>query len=375
MKYMGSKRLMLQNGLGERLAEMCSGEVRFVDLFSGSGAVSWHVAEKYGIETIAVDLQLYSKILAEAVLARTTAIDSSGLWTRWLERAMGVRGIKQWRGPVRLTHKVVQDMRAWCESKSTLPITQAYGGHYFHPDQTLWMDRLRMCLPKREPHRTVALAALISAASTVAASPGHTAQPLRLKRATKHYIEEAWQKDVPTTVETALERICARYAIVKGRGVVQDANEFALSLGENDVVFIDPPYAGVQYSRFYHVLESIAAGSHVNVTGAGRYPPRSLRPQSRFCKKRTSAEALKELLSRISHQGSRAILTFPEGECSNGLSGKAVRECANEFFSLKAKYVDSRFSSLGGRKEPTEGAKTRMPRMPVREMILLLDPR
>ena len=57
MKYMGSKRSMLLDGLGDLLANNALKTTRFVDLFAGSGAVSIHVATKYEIPVIASDLQ------------------------------------------------------------------------------------------------------------------------------------------------------------------------------------------------------------------------------------------------------------------------------------------------------------------------------
>ncbi|MCB9133375.1 MAG: DNA adenine methylase [Anaerolineales bacterium] len=34
--------------------------------------------------------------------------------------------------------------------------------------------------------------------------------------------------------------------------------QIAATLNNNDLVFVDPPYSSVQYSRFYHVLETVA---------------------------------------------------------------------------------------------------------------------
>ena len=48
------------------------------------------------------------------------------------------------------------------------PFTHQYGGHYFSVPQTLELDYLYARLPAREPHRTVALGALIRAASRCA---------------------------------------------------------------------------------------------------------------------------------------------------------------------------------------------------------------
>ena len=55
MKYMGSKRKMLQNGLGFLLRQEMRTARRFVDLFSGSGVVARFVAERFRKPVVAVD--------------------------------------------------------------------------------------------------------------------------------------------------------------------------------------------------------------------------------------------------------------------------------------------------------------------------------
>ena len=134
--------------------------------------------------------------------------------------------------------------------------------------------------------------------------------------------------------------------------MVCDALELAKSLEENDLVFIDPPYSGVHYSRFYHVLETIAQGSCSTVEGVGRYPPPAERPQSDYSLRTKSKAALDTLLKTLSQRRVKVILTFPKEETSNGLSGTIVRELAEEYFFVKEKVVNGRFSTLGKKHVP-----------------------
>jgi adenine-specific DNA methylase len=41
MNYMGSKRMMLENGLGKAIEAEIPQSKRFFDLFTGSGIVAW----------------------------------------------------------------------------------------------------------------------------------------------------------------------------------------------------------------------------------------------------------------------------------------------------------------------------------------------
>src|ERR1041385_3631321 len=83
MKYMGSKEWMLGNSLGEILDENIEGKTRFVDLFAGAGSVSWRMAELHHVPVVAADLQVYSRVLCEAVVERTEPVEVKHV-TDWL---------------------------------------------------------------------------------------------------------------------------------------------------------------------------------------------------------------------------------------------------------------------------------------------------
>jgi adenine-specific DNA methylase len=226
-------------------------------------------------------------------------------------------------------------------------------------------------LPDTEPERTVCLAALISAASKCAAAPGHTAQPFQPTASAKDFLAESWSKDILQVTKDYLKRICPRYARVAGSGQIGDAIEVAKTLSREDLVIIDPPYSAVQYSRFYHVLETIAVGECSSVSGVGRYPPRLERPQSDFSKRSTVQEAFRRMFDRLADAGSTVILTFPDGECSTGISGRDVVLIASDFYTLEERQISGRFSTMGG-----NGARgSRNARAQSSELLLLMHPR
>jgi len=88
MKYMGSKRSMLANGLGEVLQVAANGVTRIVDLFTGSGAVAHYAAERFDCEVIANDLQKFAGALADAVISRTEESKAAEWWPQWQSAAL-----------------------------------------------------------------------------------------------------------------------------------------------------------------------------------------------------------------------------------------------------------------------------------------------
>lgn len=375
MKYMGSKRWMLNNGLGAILAANARKSNRFFDLFSGSGAVACHVAKGHKIPVWAFDIQSFSSVLTGAVISRNRPLNSDLIWETWKERAESAFGINAGKCPSKITWETVRECRSWCRAQKDLLITRAYGGHYFSPKQSVWIDALRGTLPSEKHASTVALAALIEAAGWCVAAPGHTAQPFRPTRTAKVFLQEAWEKDIVERTRACLFAISARHAKMSGSARVEDANHAATRLKDGDLVFIDPPYSGVQYSRFYHVLETIARGGCGKVSGVGRYPAIEDRPTSKYSRVSESEEALENLLEVVSLSGAVAILTFPDHVCSNGLSGEIIREMADEYFKVKEKIVESKFSTLGGTGRFSKTGIKRAARQNANELILLLRPK
>ena len=213
------------------------------------------------------------------------------------------------------------------------------------------------------------MAALIDVASRCAAAPGHTAQPFKPNNTAGRYLLEAWSKKIPITLKQSVNTISPLYARKKGYAKKDDAITLASELKEGDLVFLDPPYSGVHYSRFYHVLETLTANKTVTVSGKGRYPPRMERPQSKYSVQTRSENALRELLLELSRSGCSVMVTFPAESTSNGLSGTIVEQLAAEFFEIKSLKISSRFSTLGGNR------KNRDARKPADELILTLSPR
>jgi len=309
------------------------------------------------------------------VILRRKKIDSGELWRLWNRRAH--RQVSKMRFPTieKVTWENVEKLRRWCKRRGNLPITKAYGGHYFSAEQAVWIDALRQSLPLREPHRTVALAALIHSASKCVAAPGHTAQPFQPTRTARPFLWQAWKIDVRDKTKEALNEIAALHARRRGVVSVSDAKELTGTLTRKDIVFIDPPYSGVHYSRFYHVLETIARGQCGVVSGTGRYPEFKDRPRSSYSVMSESREALDDLLSRVSQRRAKVILTFPSKKCSNGLSGRIVRNVARQYFSLREKQVRSTFSTLGGNSRESKKGNKRHARQSARELILVMRPR
>jgi hypothetical protein len=328
------------------------------------------------VPVIASDLQHFSVALARGVIGRTELSEFADWEGEWFEgaqcildadpllsEAVALQG-KLGSAPIA---DVAKSARTLC-ARSASSFCRAYGGWYYSPLQAMTLDALRRAASSVSG-TDVAVAAVVQAASICAASPGHTAQPFKTDTGAAPFVVEAWRKDARDVTRRAAQRIADRCALVLGEASADDAERVAGTLKENDLAFLDPPYSAVHYSRFYHVLESIAR-NHVNdVSGAGRYPPPEDRPQSAFSVVTQSDAALHRLMTVIAERGASAVVTFPAGVASNGLSGHRVREMSGDLFQIDEEKVSSRFSTLGGDR------RHRSARQDAEELILTLRPR
>ncbi|WP_295541172.1 DNA adenine methylase [uncultured Pseudacidovorax sp.] len=367
MKYMGHKGKLLPI-LGQILLEESKNAEIIADPFCGSGAVSWFLATATSKKVYAGDLQSFAAVRAAAVVERTSSLDVEQTTNRWFSDAKTLLAPITSQFPnaensirpqisIAEVQLIAKRSRTFCEnvlpriieSEISFPVTLAYGGHYFSPMQALELDALRQTLPYEKKARQACLAALIEAASKCAASPGHTAQPFQPTATAALFIAEAWNRNVWNLVRQSLEAISGTFAKVEGSAVIADFKDCVTPLRAGDLVFADPPYSDVHYSRFYHVLETLARGVPVQVSGVGRYPPISERPSSHFSKKSQSGEAAKKLIDVCSEQRLNLVLTFPSAKASNGLSANDFVDLAKGKFSkITVEEVNSTFSTLGG---------------------------
>lgn len=377
---MGSKTALLAGDLGHALASEVRRCERFVDLFAGAGAVSHFVAERFATPVLSVDVQEYSRPLVGCITLRTSPAGSD-LVVEWVKRAVeDVEQARSWRtldGASRApTLESVQAARALCATAEGAGfMTRHYGGHYFSPRQAATFDALLARLPSSEPERTLALAVVIRVASRCAAAPGHTAQPFQPSSRLMPFIAKAWSYDVARECERVLSTVGSRHAKVTGEVRVASCLEVVPDLQESDLVFCDPPYSAVQYSRFYHVLEGIARGGWPAVTGRGRSPTRDLRVASAYSMRGQAYEATSTLLRGLWDVGATVIVTFPEEQASNGLSGADIASIGRQNgFRVTTRRLESVHSTLGGPSAATAPGP-RAARKTVDELLIVMRPR
>src|SRR6266542_2197687 len=198
-----------------------------------------------------------------------------------------------------------------------------YAGAYFGLSQCVEIDSIRFALDNLlhsgqfsiEQHRWLLLA-LCQAISKIATTTGHFAQPMTIKPSTtdrylaqrRRSVYEEWleaQEDCVPIGTTAWRR---------GNRVFQnDAVSLLEALWVANLhpaaIYAAPPYTADQYSRYYHIYETLLKYDYPESSSNGRY--RGGRFVSDFSCSSRVGQALDHLASGCSRLGSSLVLSYP----------------------------------------------------------------
>lgn len=166
--------------------------------------------------------------------------------------------------------------------------TYYYANVFFGVAQCIQLDSIRYAIDQLDDKedREWALGVLIVVTSAVATTfGGHFAQPKRLDLAgVENFVvqrsKSAWLEFSKRMLTIASESERYMYAINVVKGPWEDALSYFKHDTKNLVVYLDAPYKREEYSRYYHVLETMAKYDYPESENKGRM--RSKKKGERF---------------------------------------------------------------------------------------------
>jgi 16S rRNA G966 N2-methylase RsmD len=376
IQYLGNKWRLLD--AVESAVERVAGRGgTAVDLFAGSGVVAQRFARRRAV--LAADIQRYSQVLTLAVLepcpltpelAAQLARDAASHEEKLTGNA-GYAGLIRYEeeafrqlaagDPERLCRVLESGsvLRHAIEPTPDVPfaailsnaadsvpsgadhvVSRYYGGLYFSYRQAAQLDALAAAsrsLPAR--YRSTALAAVLSVASEVVSTVGNQfAQPVRprdrygvAKQSLLRTVARRRSVDVHALFQQRLRQYASLPSSKFMHAFVCDDYRAALKAAPQDTAFVyaDPPYTRDHYSRFYHVLETIAAGDEPLVSSSkigqeerlSRAMYRAERHQSPFCIRSQAPDAFESLFADVARLRVPLVLSY-----SPYMNGTAARQ-------------------------------------------------
>jgi adenine-specific DNA-methyltransferase len=205
--------------------------------------------------------------------------------------------------------------------------TTTYANTYFGWSQSAEIDSIKYAIDvchldrhSTSDQRDWLLVALGQAMLRVSSTTGHFAQYLMPKRSTsdryrRQRKRSVWQEWIRLIPELAPLRSAAWRR--RNRAYREDSLTLLKWMKgaklRPSVVYADPPYTDDQYSRYYHLLETLVLYDYPDVTGHARY--RTHRYHTPFSTKANVAEAFELLIGAAASLKAEFILSYP----TNGL--------------------------------------------------------
>jgi adenine-specific DNA-methyltransferase len=360
IQYLGNKLRALSQ-IVEASEAVIGHKGNVVDLFSGTTVVAQAFANQ-GSKVTTVDTQEYSRVFAEALLGIgrkvgevfdpriLSSVDNNvytesslSLWTSYIDREDMALERKDANDLAALTHNLPLIWRDpdnvhyhyICEGTGSsafgkMPlIASTYSGTYFGVRQALSLDNLRQSIQTARNigllskwQFSAALTAVLSAASAVVHSAGkHFAQPLNSGSSkNSRFLERRLLDDRTMSVEKEFLLACRKindHASLpnKGHMAFKMTAESFMSNETNpaDLYYLDPPYTAQQYSRFYHLLETICTYEfpqllHDGKLTTGLYP--NQRYKSDFSSRTKAAMAFGKLIEGAKKRNAGVLISY-----------------------------------------------------------------
>lgn len=324
IKYMGAKTSII-----DYITESVD-NIKFngtvYDLFAGTTIVSAYLNKKYDV--VINDVQEYSSILAKAYLNKleTDEFDITAFQKNTTDY---ITYFKK-KYDINFAYKDTLDIQSFLEienkekellnfkfdNKDHHLFVKTYSGTYWSFEQCLSIDAIYRSAQNFKTNKIYELliASLMFSMSYSSQSTGHFAQYRTVKddKNMKDILNYRL-KDVYNLFFMKLTQLLQYDRTQPYQFEVKNTSyENVLEkLLPNSLVYADPPYASVHYSRFYHALETIVKYDYPKTKFKGRY--RTDRHQSPFSKSSEAMEAFSTMFSLINKKKSHLILSYSDG--------------------------------------------------------------
>lgn len=373
IQYLGNKLRALPEIL-DATASLIGSHGRVADLFTGTTVVAQAFAGR-GYQVSAIDTQRYAVIFARALLGigrgphdscSFATLSAAGLtapntmlrdqWAPHLDREeeaiqlADAEALEEVYSDLPLMWRVPNHpLRAHVEAEEkrsalgeSLLLTSIYAGSYFGVRQAVALDELRQNVElARTAGRitdwqySAALTAIMSAASAAAHTAGkHFAQPLNAGSSlNERFLAGRLLQDRRINIERIFADSCdainnQAVQIDGGHAAWRGPAENYLADGEAaDLFYLDPPYTAQQYSRFYHVLETICTYEYPQLfekgsLTTGLYPTE--RYKSDFSSKRKAPFAFQTIMNAAKISGAALAISYSQSAASSSGNARMI---------------------------------------------------
>lgn len=379
IKYMGSKAKIL-DFLGVELGKVCTSETQLVDLFAGACALSGGFGHK--TKLLSNDIQEYSAVIASVYLHRAEKIGAFDIVSAATPIAKASLDSlpKNLLYPQSLSltgfNKIEASSQKLLQREFSTThhlFTRAYSGTWWSAEQCVWIDAIREVLDQLRSECKIdesdfrfGLTCLMHAMAYTSQGTGHYAQYRDAKTdESMHDILKYRRASISTLFSRKFQTLLdwnLKNVVDNGHQTTALDYRECLSTVSNAVVYADPPYAFVHYSRFYHALETVVKYDYPEIQAVrgevvkGRY--RVSRHQSPFCIATQVEGAFLELFDGVKAMNSQLVLSYSN---TGMIDLEHLLSCAQRVFGSKYELwtdqIDYKHMTMGRRADRSRDVK------------------
>lgn len=343
VKYMGSKRELLDY-IHLAIESLNVDSTWICDLFAGTSSVGGSLKHKFNVHVN--DIQLYSSVFAHTYFQNLKlAIGKDKLNEIEAKVLEYVSEFDRKYPEINYDYSKINEFNEFkhIENEQKIYIdkdftigfslfTKYYSGTYWSAVQCKWIDSIRATAEDYvdSPIYHAILACLMYAMSYSSQSTGHFAQYRKVSESNMKDILIYRNKDIWSLFSKKFEEIVSvidSSSKYENKITTLDYVDCLRTIKTNTIVYADPPYTNVHYSRFYHALETLVKYDHPTIKFTGRY--RDDRHQSPFDKKTEVENAFKLLFEGVKERNSHLVLSYSD----NGMiSQNEILKIGNKVF-------------------------------------------
>lgn len=320
IRYMGIKTNLLEYII-PAIQSVTPNNGTVLDIMAGSNAVAYALKDLYKVYTN--DIQEFSHTISNAVIVNQTETISSN----------------SAKADLLYNYNINNKNKEFSFFKETYSYT------YFSQKQCEDIDSIRFAIEKIDNtfKRDLYLLALMGAMCKVQSTPGHFAQ----------YMPSDHARIIPLQKMNLFEEFlgkCDLYSHLvfsdkENKAFCMDFHDLLKSqnIVDVDTIYLDSPYTQEQYSRFYHILETVVKYDYPEVNFKAKY--RNDRFQSSFCYKGRVEQEFETIFDYCKTNSKNLVISYSD---KGLLDVTALQELANRYFQkTDLMYIDYKHSTQG----------------------------
>ena len=239
-----------------------------------------------------------------------------------------------------------------------------YSGTYWSFEQCIWIDSLTAVAHSEKYKHTfisdAILSSLMFAMAYCTQSTGHYAQYRDITPENYSDIMFYRNKEI---LPLFIQKFNSLKEYYNGNNNSEFKHEFTnldysvllKKLEANSIVYADPPYQFVHYSRFYHALETLVKYDYPEISHKGRY--REDRHQSPFCIKTKVARAFSVIFKNVKEFNCSLVLSYSDSGMITLEDLLSLAETICIDYKISIQEMDYKHSTMGRQGDKSRNVK------------------